>query len=267
LARLFVNLVRFAAAGPSVILDGALIGLVHASIFYAAWEWTKEYDLRRHLNWVISMAYIFVGDVGLVTFIGYAGAQFLGGAAAGGILSAVGAGVVPDIGAAATATSMATAYGFEFLGSLVLGFVLLYNEKLENPKEKEIENHRRAGLSLAIAIFFMTTALYQFQSYTWGNVTNAPASPGQLLSCGRALMRDRFCITGPLERRFGRMKSADRAARANRSGWRPKTDGSIFNWTNRRTLSSESRKMYRVRSMEPNRFDTMLNLQFLTFVK
>ena len=167
LLGLIVNTVRANAPGTNVILDAFIIGLSHALSFAFVWGWTPEhgFDLRRHCNRAISIAYNFVGEIGFVTFLGYAAAQFAGAAAAGGILSAAGAGVVP-----LTTSPLGIAWGYEFLATFAIAFFVVYNDKMEFIRESERENHMRIGYVVSYAILAFTLLGYTVQAYTFGNV-------------------------------------------------------------------------------------------------
>lgn len=166
----FVNTAKSAASGPSVLVDSVFIGLIYAVTFYVAWIWTVDYGLRRHGNWAITWGYMWVGRAGILAFLLYSGMQFGGAAIAGAILSALGAGSVPDYSAAAVATTSGMAWGLEFFGSFLIVFSLLWNEMLEQPKEEEEENHKRAGFAAAVAIFLLVSVFFRNQVYSFGNV-------------------------------------------------------------------------------------------------
>jgi glycerol uptake facilitator-like aquaporin len=204
---LFVNLAKHAAVGGDALLNGAIIGLVYGGYFYMAWDWTRDYMLRRHMNWAVSLGYLSVGRCGVITFIVYAGVQFAGAAIAGAILAATPYGTVPDITAASVIPTALEAWGWEFFGSFLIVFTVLYNEMLENSTtgreqqgeganksdrrasedlyEDEDENHSRVGTLVGIVIFLLVTVFFRNQVYSFGNVVyfaglvgtgNAPAN-------------------------------------------------------------------------------------------
>lgn len=104
--------------------DGFFIGVIHASIWLLAWVWATDYNLKRHLNWAITIGHLvkFRGgrrqedpfgpsdprsvkgyyrtvqgpDYGLLALVLYAGMQFAGAALAGAFLHAFALGNVPN---------------------------------------------------------------------------------------------------------------------------------------------------------------------------
>jgi hypothetical protein len=168
----FVNMVKAVATAGSAAQNGFFIGAVYAAVFYAAWQWTVAgWKMRRHMNWAISLCY-FLGthEIGLVAFICYAGIQIGAAAAAGGVLGALGVATVPDITAAATATTAPMAKLLIWFGSFMISMSVLYNDKEEQVGENERENSRRTGAITALVILFLVTGLFQFQCYSFGNV-------------------------------------------------------------------------------------------------
>lgn len=189
---LFVNLAKHAATGDPLV-SGAVVGLIYGAYWYMAWSWTTDYMLRRHMNWAISLGYLTVGRCGIITWILYAGMQFAGAAIAGAILAATPYGTVPNITLAAVVPTVGEAWGWEFLGSFLIVFSLLYNEMRENTNdeggdehipepnklsdndtkdtdEDEQDNHERAGAITATITFILVTVFLRNQVYSFGNV-------------------------------------------------------------------------------------------------
>lgn len=189
---LFVNLAKHGATGDPLI-SGAVVGLIYGAYWYMAWDWTRDYMLRRHMNWAISLGYFTVGRCGALTWVIYAGVQFAGAAIAGAILAATPYGTVPNITAAAIVPTVAEAWGWEFLGAFLIVFSVLYNEMYENTNdeggdehvdevnkstdndtkdtdEDEGENHARTGVLTGIMIFILVTVFFRNQVYSFGNV-------------------------------------------------------------------------------------------------
>jgi hypothetical protein len=172
----FVNLAKTAATGASLLLDGAVVGAVSALVYYLAWTWTTDMHLKRHLNWVITVAYIFAGQVGILPALGYIGIQFGGAAIAGAILSGLGAASVP-----LPTLSTGAVFGLEFLGATIIALAVIHTDTLEEVEEKqnvddrssaretEQENRARVGSALATSVFLLTAIFYQYQLYSFGN--------------------------------------------------------------------------------------------------
>ena len=194
---LFVNIARANASGiaTNALLDGAIIGAVYGGYFYMAWDWTRDYMLRRHMNWAISWGYLLTLRIGILTWVLFYGIAQTGGAfIAGAILTATPYGGVPDISSAALVPTTGAALGWEFFGSFMIVFTLIYNEILENAVhtaahdgsdgktdeaarrasedkyEDEDENHTRAGTLTGIVIFILVACFYRIQVYTFNNV-------------------------------------------------------------------------------------------------
>ena len=197
---LFVNIAKANASGiaTNALLDGAIIGAVYGGYFYMAWDWTRDYMLRRHMNWAISWGYLLTLRIGILTWVLFYGIAQTGGAfIAGAILTATPYGGVPDISSAALIPTTGAALGWEFFGSFMIVFTLIYNEILENAVhdseesgadaadtageensrqasedkyEDEDENHTRAGKLTGIVIFILVACFYRIQVYTFNNV-------------------------------------------------------------------------------------------------
>lgn len=194
---LFVNIAKSNASGiaANALLDGAIIGAVYGAYFYMAWDWTRDYMLRRHMNWAISWGYLLTLRIGILTWILFYGVAQTGGAfIAGAILTATPYGTPPDISSAALVPTVGAALGWEFFGSFLIVFTLIYNEILENavlsaaadgsdgqPEEAsrraaedkyedEDENHTRAGKLTGLVIFILVTCFFRIQVYSFNNV-------------------------------------------------------------------------------------------------
>lgn len=164
---LFSNLARLAANGTSVLLDGAVLGLVMGGTYYMATGWRLHLDqeqneLPRHLSWSVSFGYFLVLRTGLVIMLAYLFVQTLGSLIAGGILYGIGAGVVP----APLIANLHITWGFEILGSAIIVFTLLYNHLLGGTYADEDVNQRPAQELASFARALFVTVAYQFQVYS-----------------------------------------------------------------------------------------------------
>lgn len=188
LLAVIATMVRASAATGNVILNGFLVGVAIGGTHWVVTRWAANYALRRHLNWIISLAYLLVGEIGLPGFLMYSAVQTLGalagGAFAGGLPALLAGSATPIITGATIVgatvpvpttliSTCAYALGLEFLGAFVIVFTLLFNEfyATDTDSMSLMTSYRHANTIVAGTIVALTTALFQVQSYTWGNVT------------------------------------------------------------------------------------------------
>lgn len=182
LLAVIVTIVRSVSGSGNAVLNGFMVGIATAGTYYFVQLWPCNYALRRHLNWAVSFAYLFVNEIGLIGFIAYSAVQVLGALAGGAFAS----GFVVIPGTQATVplpttaiTTTAYALGLEFLGSFIVVFALLANEFYATPvgddeesrTEKLSMNHHKAVGVVAIAMLVLCVAFFPMQSYTFNNVT------------------------------------------------------------------------------------------------
>ncbi len=192
-------------AGSNGLQNGFFIGIVHAAIFLIGWNWTTSFNLKRHLNWAITVGYMlkFTGkaekgkwgpNYGLLAWLLYGGMQLSGAALAGALLHGYGTQMIPNPSFAAlggslgpfstpalvdlTTVSTGLVWFVEFLGSFVIVLTVLYNDERHqdynddkrDSGETELQNHSRTGYLAALAIVTATTVLYPLGSYSFGPV-------------------------------------------------------------------------------------------------
>lgn len=134
-SRAYVHL-GIVGGGTASIQDGFFIGATHASIWLLAWVWATDYNLKRHLNWAITIGHLFKfsaqkrgeegiqgPDYGVLAFIFYSGMQFAGAALAGCLLSAFSLGNVPLPSALDISITQVLVPGDAFGGALAVSNV------------------------------------------------------------------------------------------------------------------------------------------------
>ena len=150
--------------GGNGLQDGFFIGATAASIWLLSWIWATDYNLKRHLNWAITVGYLFKfranpenergvqgPDYGILALLLYGGVQLAGAALAGALLAAFSLGNVPNptatgldvpagslitalqgppalAGAAVDAASAGMLWFVEFLGVMIIVLANIYND-------------------------------------------------------------------------------------------------------------------------------------------
>lgn len=196
-------------AGSNGLQDGLFIAIIYASVWLFSWNWERDYNLKRHLNWAITIGYLFKfrppvngksvqgPDYGLLAFILYGGAQLGGAAVAGAWLAAFGLGNLPNPSAAAFGGAVTAAQAppallgatldtvspgliwfLEFFAVFLIVLANIYNDERHQDKnnnggdarENEYDNHTRTGFITALVLFVVVTFSYPLGSYSLGNV-------------------------------------------------------------------------------------------------
>lgn len=182
-----VTLVRALSASGNSILNGFMVGLTYAAVYYGIHQLPCHVPLRRHLNWGVSLAYVWVGELGMFGWLMYAVTQTLGGIFGGFLVSGIPA-LLPGaaIGAAAPLagatvplphtgiSSFGYAFGLEFFLGFFVIFALLAGEfwGTRTDNDRILGNNYENGVRIAsILLVGFITAFYSMQIYTLSNVT------------------------------------------------------------------------------------------------
>lgn len=171
---LFVNLARQnlpTIATPGVLLgnsvDSLVLGIVGGLSYYMLTGFRLQDDEQpRHLSWTVTVASIFTFRTGLLPGLIYLCAQTGGAALAGVTLWGLSVNLVPG----GSASPLATALGYEILGTFVIIFPLLYNTMLGCPIAEESKNLRNGQAMASTGRTLATTVLIAGNSYSFDAV-------------------------------------------------------------------------------------------------
>ena len=191
------NMLRSAASGTNVLLDGLLIGgLSGLCLWIIAGGWRRhvrdrardEYEsstvelneLPRLLNWTLAFGLFLVNRLGLFVLLGYWTMQTMGALAGGGLLWFFGAGVVPT----ASTAHMGRVWAAEIIGSAVITLCLLFSHMLGGSIEDEDRRLRKGMKYVAYGRALMIAVLYQYQGYAFDAVIYLGGLIGLCTSAG-----------------------------------------------------------------------------------
>lgn len=171
---LFVNLARQnlpVTATPGVLLgssvESLVLGIVGGLSYYTFTGFRLQFDEQpRHLSWTVTFASIFTFRTGFIPGFVYMCAQTGGAALAGVTLWGLSVNIVPG----GSASPLATALGYEILGTFVIVFPLLYNTLLGVPLEEEAKNLRNGQAMASAGRTLATTVLIAGNSYSFDAV-------------------------------------------------------------------------------------------------
>jgi hypothetical protein len=168
---LFLNLARQNLPPVTTVVGDAtqtiVLGIVGGGTWYMATGFRLQPDEQpRHLSWTVTGASILTFRTGLLPGLIYLCAQTGGAALAGVTLWGLSVKIVPG----ATTVALATAIGFEILGTFVIILPLLYNTMLGVPLDEEARNLRDGQKMAAAGRVLATTALLAGNSYSFDAV-------------------------------------------------------------------------------------------------
>jgi len=171
---LFTNLARQnlpVTNTPGVLLFNAeeslVLGIVAGGMYYLCTGFRLQPDEQpRHLSWSVTLAFFLTFRTGLLPAIIYLCAQTGGAALAGVTLWGLGVNIVPG----ATTVAIGLAFGFEFLGTFVIVFPLLYNMLLGCPVEEERINMRNGQTMASLGRVLSTSVFVAANAYSFDAV-------------------------------------------------------------------------------------------------
>ena len=183
--------VSFAAyfAGPTTsLVTGIAVGIIYGLTYLLVCRLPYDYQLRRHANPAVTLAYLTTNDIGILGVVYYLTAQVLGalmgGLVVGAILdqqnggcavAAIGCNIARATVPLAVTTNGAYGYGVskvtvictEIFMPAIIAMVLLLKEYLNTNPEKLQKNYNHAVKCAAVTTTVLVAIGYPFQIFSY----------------------------------------------------------------------------------------------------
>jgi glycerol uptake facilitator-like aquaporin len=180
----------YLAGGAADLGSSLYVSILSAVLHFAVMRWNKDIVVKRHLNPNISLAYLFMGDVGVPGLLGYWTCQFIGAACAGGILMNLvnGDASVTAVTFPTPLATRTTIVGVALRELFLSGFIvltLIYNEYVNTKHDAEdgkqaARNYNVGVMNLAFGIVIATLIGFPVKSWTFNPAMYFAGILGQL---------------------------------------------------------------------------------------